>query len=397
MGTIMLTNQDNKEFEVNHQKNEIPLKLSNRYMKIHPLENYIRYFVFIFAALLIINGSTLARPTMEITDMQKIIQKDENEIDLTTVSLSISANLNPDLNVSYYEGYISKIVTTIKEQIQKETDSKKKIGIFTSILHNTYGFAVPDEPAELAGPEYGMIDFVLKEKRGNCLGLVSLYLMIAEKLKLPIKAQTVHSHIFLVYDDGTTKFYIESTTLGTIHNNLDYLKLHGKGLSLEKVGGRDLRPFGKKELIADIFYNSGLILSKRGYTDKSIEAYKMALRFNDNHDDAYRAWGDVLNQKEDYQNAIDKFKKATSINPNNDASYTNMGIALNHLERFKEAITKFEAASQVNPNNAYTYLNWGIALICVGEYDRAKIKLNRAKSLDHSLAPNVERLMKLMK
>jgi|GEM_PF-4435675 len=356
----------------------------------------MRYFYLFFTAFLIINGVVLAKPTMEITDMQKIVQKDENEIDLTAVSLSISKILNPDLDVSYYEEYISKVAATIKQKIHNETNPKKKMRIFTSILHNIYGFTTPDKPSEVTGPEYGMIDFVLKEKKGNCLGLVTLYLIIADKLNLPIKAQTMHSHILLVYDDGKTKFYIETTTLGSIHDNLGYIKSHGKGLSLEKIGGRDLQPFGKKKLIADLFYNLGFILDKEGYIDKSIEAYKMALKFNNNHDDAYRAWGDALNQKRDYKNAIDKFKNAISINPNNDAAYTNMGLALNNLKRFKEAISKFEIASRLNPNNAYTYLNWGIALLCIGEYNEAKMKLNRAKDLDPNLILNVERLMKLM-
>jgi len=356
----------------------------------------MRYFLFILVAF-VMNHNTLAEPILEITDLQKIVQEDENNIDLTITSLNISKILNPDIDISYYEEYISKVAASIREKIQEETNPQKKISILTSILHNTYGFTIPDKPSEVTGPEYGMIDLVLKEKKGNCLGLVSLYLMIADKLNLPIEAQTISSHILLVYDDGKTKFYIETTTLGTIHDNIEDLKSHGKELSFQNIGGRDLRPFGKKKLIADLFYNSGLILEKRGYTNKSIEAYKMALRFNNNHDDAYRAWGDVLNQKKDYKNAIDKFKKAISINPNNDAAYTNMGLALNNLERFNEAISKFEIASRVNPNNAHTYLNWGIALLCTGEYNKAKIKLNRAKDLDSNLIPNVENLMKLMK
>ena len=336
-----------------------------------------------------------AKENYKFSNIEYLVDYDNSNIDLLNVSLSISKVINPNLDINYYQKFINKLANSIHNKIKHEKNAREIIRQFSQTVHSEYDITIPVIPSNLSGPEYGMIDFVILKKKGNCLGLVTLYLILADKLNLPLIAKTYGSHIFIVYNDVNTKFYIETTTMGTIHNNLDYLKTHIKN-KLFSAGGRDYHIIGKKELIADLLYNSGLILTKKGHSNIAIEAFELAIRFNKYHDDSYRAWGDVLIKDEDYNNAILKFQKAILINPNNSAAYTNMGLALNNLEKFNEAIKYFKVASKLTPRNAYIYLNWGISLLCIENYTQAKQKLYKAKELDEALTPNVERLMKLM-
>lgn len=198
----------------------------------------------------------------------------------------------------------------------------------------------------------------------------------------------------LKYNDVKTNFFIETTTGGSIHDDPNYLKSIIKGDII--AGGRDLKPFNKKDIAAEILYNAGVFFFNNRNNQKAINFYEMAIEFNSRHDDAYRSWGDALNAQENYPEAIKKFQKAIELNPKSDAAYTNMGIALNNIEKFEQAIKAFRSAESINPKNAYTYLNWGISLICIGQNEEARLKLRKAQELDSSLESNVQRLMKLI-
>ena len=328
-----------------------------------------------------------------LSDIKQYAYLSEDKIDLFEISLQISRTINPGLNATAFHTLLSKIVQTAKANGITNAKPRDKVFILASTLNKVFGFTIPEKPSSKTGPEYGMIDFVLSNRMGNCLGLVTLYLITADKLRLPISAETVSSHIILKYDDGKTTFYIETTTGGTVQDNLDYLTSIIKGDII--TGGRDLKPLTKKGIIAELLYNAGVILSNRKNIRDAIKCYEIAIDFNSHHDDAYRAWGDALSTQEKYAEAIEKFKKAIEMNPRNDAAYTNMGLALNNLEKFADAIKAFRSAVGINPKNGYTYLNWGIALICIGQYEEARSVLRKAQELDNSLEPNVQRLMKM--
>ena len=55
---------------------------------------------------------------------------------------------------------------------------------------------------------------VHERKQGYCVGIAALYLSLAERLQLPVYAMATPSHVFLRYDDGTTRINIETLQSG---------------------------------------------------------------------------------------------------------------------------------------------------------------------------------------
>lgn len=335
----------------------------------------------------------LGQQLEKCSDMNEYARLPEDRIDLLDAVLQVSQKINPQMNSNSCRSVVSKIVETAKRRSTTNASPRDNIRTLASTIHKTFGITIPDKPSSQTGPEYGMIDFALNNKKANCLGLVTLYLIVSDRLGIPLSAETVSSHIALKYDDGRTIFYVETTTGGTVHDNRDYLGSIIKGEII--TGGGDLLPLSKKDIVAEHLYNAGVILSNRRNNREAIKCYEMALDFNNRHDNAYRAWGDALSEQKNYAAAVTKFKKAIELNPKSDAAYTNMGLALNNLEKFDQAISAFRSAARINPKNSYTYLNWGIALICIRQHEEARSKLRRAQQLDKSLEPSVQRLMKL--
>ena len=321
----------------------------------------------------------------------------EDRIDLLGAVLQVYQAINPKLDINSYRAVVSTIADTAKRRGITKTFPKDKIRILASTIHEIFGITIPDKPSSQTGPEYGMIDFVLDKKKGNCLGLVTLYFIISDMLSIPLHPESVSSHIVLKYDDGVTMFYVETSTGGSTHDDFtsycEHLGTFYKGDII--IGGRDLSPLSKKGIIAEHLYNAGVHLSYGHNNRGAISCFETAIAINKRHDEAYRAWGDALSAQQNYAEAVNKFKKAIELNPKSYTAYTNMGLALNNLEKFDQAIIAFRSAASINAKNGYTYLNWGIALICIGQNEEARSKLRRAQQLDKSLEPNIQELMKL--
>src|SRR3990170_2225196 len=76
-------------------------------------------------------------------------------------------------------------------------------------------------------PEKYLLDPVLSRRRGNCLGLTSLYLILAERLSLPIHGVYVPTHCFARYDDGRVRLNIETGEKGADQSNARYWREFG--------------------------------------------------------------------------------------------------------------------------------------------------------------------------
>lgn len=194
------------------------------------------------------------------------------KIDLLEVALKVSRIINPELKPQHYLNVIERIVDTANRQNIASAKPKGKIFILSSTIHKTFGITIPDKPSSQTGPEYGMIDVVLNRKKGNCLGLVTLYLIVSERLGIPLSAETISSHIILKYNDNKTIFYVEATTEGSVHDNLNYLNSIIKGDII--TGGRDLLPLSKKDIIAEHLYNAGILFPTAVIIEMPLNAMK---------------------------------------------------------------------------------------------------------------------------
>ena len=63
----------------------------------------------------------------------------------------------------------------------------------------------------------------LLRRQGNCLATSTLYVLISERLQLPIRMVVVPGHAFVRWDDGVVKRNIETTAGGKALGDADYL------------------------------------------------------------------------------------------------------------------------------------------------------------------------------
>jgi regulator of sirC expression with transglutaminase-like and TPR domain len=204
---------------------------------------------------------------------------------------------------------------------------------------------------DLRDPANLCISTVLSRREGYCVGIASLYVVLAEAAGLPIQAVATPSHVFLRYDDGQTRINIETFRSGTEVSDADYIR--DERIPARSIArGVFLRALSEEGLLAQIHNNLGVIYSERGERDRAIEEYTRATDLDPKFPAAWYNWGsDVLRIGED-RKAIKLFNRAVDLHPNDVWALNNRGVAYRKLGKTKRARRDFEDALRIDPEFA---------------------------------------------
>ena len=200
--------------------------------------------------------------------LQAIVQNE----DVFDASVLLAQNYYGDRNRVQAKKVFSAIVNDISEQIKDVDEPCQIVGIINKHLYKTLHISPIGNALEIT---YLLPNKVLECKKGHCMGLSLIYIAIAEKLQLSIFAKVVPSHIFVCYDDGQTKFNIETTAGGHSLPNSHYS--HFFPYPERIAPSFYLRKLSRAELLGTFLSNLGAVLKNADRNTDALDAYKKAL------------------------------------------------------------------------------------------------------------------------
>lgn len=112
----------------------------------------------------------------------------------------------PDLDFNKIKEQIQQIYYEAWLEFKPDVQPKEQIKILNAVIFNKLKFG-PDEK-HLASMGNCMINVVLDSKKGNAFTLSCIYLLVAQKMRLPVFGVDLPQHFVLTYKDGTSQFYI---------------------------------------------------------------------------------------------------------------------------------------------------------------------------------------------
>lgn len=121
-------------------------------------------------------------------------------------------------------------------------------------------------------PRFFLLPSVLEERRGSCLGLGAVYLMVAERIGLPLDGVRVPGHFF-VRTRGVSPRNIELLRRGETMPDDWYRQKYGPWPADDQVY---LRPLALEQLTALFWFNAGNFARRHGDLARAREAYERA-------------------------------------------------------------------------------------------------------------------------
>lgn len=310
----------------------------------------------------------------------------ETDIQLGRLALIIARTVYPSVNPEKYLNRLDEMAEEIGHGLGKHPRPKKVIRAINEYLFRTKGFkAMPVGKGD--SPDKFMLNKVMDARRGNCLGLCTLYLALAERLNLTLYAVVIPQHVFLVYDDGRTKLNIEPTSNGNSVSHKEYIKqtreLIGDIIRRHTIG-QDIkfRRIRKRAFIGLILFNRGVAYSRQGKNTAAIKDFTRTIALDSNYPEAYKGRGSAYLNTEEYARAASDFTKAVSIETNCPSSFYSLGTALGHLNQLDAAIKYYSRALELAPDYTDVYQNRGVAYSMKKDYNKALADFNLALKAD---------------
>jgi regulator of sirC expression with transglutaminase-like and TPR domain len=189
---------------------------------------------------------------------------------------------------------------------------------------------------------------VLQRRQGYCVGLAALYLAVSENLHLPVYAVATPSHLFLRYDDGTTRINIETTAMGLARTNESYID-EGRIPDYSLRKRIFLRELTSYEFLAQVHNNIGVVYSeKKDYLTAERE-YQVALDLDRRLPAAWYNWGNDRLNSDDFRQAVKLFTRSLDLYPTDVWALSNRGLAYGNLGKIGKARRDFEQALRLEP------------------------------------------------
>jgi len=202
--------------------------------------------------------------------------KENNRLDLLEGFYLVTKYQYPDLDYDTLKENVAKIEKDIWLELNSNLTGLEKVKVINHVLFDINRFT--GNKANIDAPQNLFLNNLLETKRGNHLSLGILYIILSQKLGMPIFGVNLPQHFILAFvdeihdekivadDENEVLFYINPFNRGAVFTQRE-IELFIKHLKL-KPSTTYFKPCDNVSIIRRLFENVIYSYNKLGYLDK---------------------------------------------------------------------------------------------------------------------------------
>lgn len=165
-----------------------------------------------------------------LKDLKRWVKKRQDN--LLEAAIIVSRYQYPDLSATKINMQIEKISKQIWLEMNYDLTPLEQVNVFNHVFYQLNGFN--GNTASIHDPHNAYLNILLETKKGNPVSLAILYLILADKIKMPVKGINLPQHFVLSFhkdqveaDDSEQKikssllFYLNPFNKGVIFSRDD--------------------------------------------------------------------------------------------------------------------------------------------------------------------------------
>jgi regulator of sirC expression with transglutaminase-like and TPR domain len=333
-------------------------------MRCEMLDFVKKYWIIISAIGLVLivyfSSSGPAQTASFEARVDSILPKDRTNFNFTNTVLRLSALVDPDMDVAWTDKELSRMAGELKSDIGDEGNPEKIISAFNNYFFTRQSFRFDDnflaiEQSKTDVPVEELINFhsiekVLKRRQGICLSISLIYLMLGDKLHLPLYGVLMPGHFFVRYHEpGRAGINIETTYSGVEYYG--YKEGYGVDL-LDKNKMSYGKELDKYQVLGAYMSNLGNFFISIGRDKKAAVLLKKSIEFSPDTAEAYENMGVLCELEKNQESAIGNYQKALDIYPRIPSAHARLGMIYLSQKRYTLAQNELEDALKSNTSNA---------------------------------------------
>jgi regulator of sirC expression with transglutaminase-like and TPR domain len=210
--------------------------------------------------------------------MKEWYEKDDHDL-LTGLSI-IASYQYPDLELDTLKQELEQIYYEAWLEFKPELYPFDQVKVLNGVFFNKLKFSANTK--NFHSPGNSMINVVLETHKGNPISLCVIYMLVAQKLKLPVYGVNLPNLFVLTYVDGQNTFYINVFNKGLIFSRKDIENyIHELRLTPQPSF---FEPCSSLEIVRRILRNLIMSFDKMGEHEKAEEVKEILLIIADGND-----------------------------------------------------------------------------------------------------------------
>ena len=183
----------------------------------------------------------------------------------------------PDIEIEKLRKELEDIYYEVWLELKPDLHPYDQVKVLNSVIFQKLKFSANTK--NFHSPSNSMINVVLDTKKGNPITLCAIYMLVAQKLKLPLYGVNLPNLFILTYKTEESQFYINAFNKGLIFSKADIDNyIHHLNLSYSPVF---YEPCNHIEILKRVLRNLVVAYEKLGDTHKVREVKEMLFSFSD--------------------------------------------------------------------------------------------------------------------
>ncbi len=311
--------------------------------------------------------------------LARMLNGPQEEIRLETGLWLVSQLYDPGVRRELWNRELERLTTALRPRLRGVVRPSQKVAIVSAVVFNKP--AINCKPDAYA--EDFLLDRLLANRAGRCMSLTALFLVLGERLGLPLHAVCVPEHQFVRYQSGPDKAYVnvETTEKGIALPDREYRRRHPWERT-ERANSFYLRTLTKRRVLATFVARLGDALREQGRPVDALAALLLALQVNPDDPEAWNSLG-VLHAARGRKDTAGKaYRQALAINDQFAEAWNNLGNLETNADK---RLAHYQKAVRLKPELAPAWAELSYLWHARGNDQKAWTCARRCLVLRHPL------------
>ena len=284
------------------------------------------------------------------TQLLQIQQDSNTSPDLLETLLMVSKHWQPSLDLAPLKEKVEKLTRSARQNLKEQDKPENIIQILRTLIHDAGRYDYTDQ-VDAKGvpinPEELFLHGLLDTRKGYCMNLSLLYLILGQKLGLPLHGVALPNHFFVRYEQEGVHINIETTERGASYPDSFYQQRFGA--LADNQNSYFMKNLSSRKTLGAYFSNVGMVYYQNQKPERAVFYLGLSTTINPQSIDAQNNLANIYSELKKPDKAIKHYNLALKADPNNSSTLFNLGLVFMESGDSNKAINAFLQVVQIEP------------------------------------------------
>ena len=185
--------------------------------------------------------------------------------------LLVSKHWKPSMDLSLLKEEMEKLTLAARKKLKEQDKPEDIIRVLRTVIHDEMGYGYTDQVDERGvpiNPDELFLHGLLNTRKGYCMNLSLIYLILGQKLGLPLSGVPLPNHFFVRYEKEDIRINIETTERGVSYQDSFYQRRFGAS---EKItNAYFMKNLDARQTLGAYFSNVGMVYYQNQKPERAI-------------------------------------------------------------------------------------------------------------------------------